>query len=161
MNKNNKIISIFLLLIAIILIILGIVFNNKNKPLLKGNTESNDSTITTTKSGIIKCSKIIEDIDTYTYIEENIINSDKNGNFVNNINKQIYKYKDEEIYQQYKKSIIELIDKVEMLYNDSEKTVTYSRIIEDIYNSKNEKTDISVKEYKETLEANGYTCQEE
>lgn len=158
MKKNIKIISALLILVAILLILVGLVFNNKKKNDFSDDAnKSNDDSIT--KLGVVVCSKN-EDSTMYVYTEENTINGDKNGNFTNATSKQIYKYKDENIYQQLKNAGIDISDDTQISYNDEEKAVIYTSIINDVYNSKNEKVNITVKEYKEALESNDYTCLE-
>ena len=159
MKKKTKLVALILIVLAILLIVLGIVLNNKktdNSP--SDNNKTNDNI--TPKLGIVVCTRKADDNDNFTYIEEDTINSDKDGNFTNDVSKQIYKYKDENIYQQLKNGQIDLNDGTEISYNDSEKAIIYTKIITDVYNSKNEKVDITVKEYQEALENNDYTCVE-
>lgn len=153
MKNKIKLIALFLVVLAILLIVLGIVLNSK-----KTDNSPNDNI--TPKLGIVVCTRNADDNDNFTYIEEDTINSDKDGNFTNDVSKQIYKYKDENIYQQLKNGQIDLNDGTEISYNDSEKAIIYTKIITDVYNSKNEKVDITVKEYQEALENNDYTCVE-
>ena len=159
MKKKIKLIALILIVLAILLIVLGIVLSSKktdNSP--SNNNKTNDNI--TPKLGIVVCTRNDDDNDNFTYIEEDTINSDKDGNFTNDVSKQIYKYKDENIYQQLKNGQIDLNDGTEISYNDSEKAIIYTKIITDVYNSKNEKVDITVKEYQEALENNDYTCVE-
>ena len=159
MKKKTKLVALILIVLAILLIVLGIVLNNKkadNSP--SDNNKTNDNI--TPKLGIVVCTRNADDNDIYTYIEEDTINSDKDGNFTNDVSKQIYKYKDENIYQQLKNGQIDLNDGTEISYNDSEKAIIYTKVITDVYNSKDEKVDITVKEYQEALENNDYTCVE-
>ena len=159
MKKKTKLVALILIVLAILLIVLGIVLNNKktdNSP--SDNNETNDNI--TPKLGIVVCTRNADDNDIYTYIEEDTINSDKDGNFTNDVSKQIYKYKDENVYQQLKNGQIDLNDGTEISYNDSEKAIIYTKVITDVYNSKDEKVDITVKEYQEALENNDYTCVE-
>ena len=153
MKKKTKLVALILIVLAILLIVLGIVLNSK-----KTDNSPNDNI--TLKLGIVVCTRNADDNDNFTYIEEDTINSDKDGNFTNDVSKQIYKYKDENIYQQLKNGQIDLNDGTEISYNDSEKAIIYTKIITDVYNSKNEKVDITVKEYQEALENNDYTCVE-
>ncbi len=159
MKKKTKLVALILIVLAILLIVLGIVLNNKktdNSP--SDNNKTNDNI--TPKLGIVVCTRNADDNDNFTYIEEDTINSDKDGNFTNDVSKQIYKYKDENVYQQLKNGQIDLNDGTEISYNDSEKAIIYTKIITDVYNSKNEKVDITIKEYQEALENNDYTCVE-
>lgn len=151
MKKEKKYLALIISLVVVVIALFTIIFVVLNKD--KKTTSDNKPVKINDK--ILTCSKNSEAIDTYTSIEEYIINVDSKGNVSKYNNRYIYTYKTKEEYDKLKKADF---GELKVEFDDTKKQMTKNYVYDKMLNNENQEITIWYKDFQKSLEDKGYVC---